>query len=201
MNDPIDKGLFAEHPGLVLLVALIITVLLWYLWLTNGIEFAHEQVAKLAIKSNNIFPSIPAAALAPGGQSPPLVDHSRYFAEAGQTGDAFGGVNALLTAIAGSLVAWAGYMQYLSLRESRVEAKEERKARQRQEFESLFFRMLDLSRELTNRIESSINDTPKCSDSGSGIESRTGAAALDSFAAKIRGAWKPRTPLMPTYEI
>lgn len=107
-----------------------------------------------------------------------------YFAEAGQTGDAFGGLNALMTAIAGALVAWAGFMQYLSLSEARAEADAERDARRRQEFEALFFRMLDLSRDLISKIEFRINRIQ--AESGiTSTEPRTGAAALDKHAARI----------------
>jgi hypothetical protein len=184
MKTKIAKFL-ATYPLLVLLASLLITVGIWCAWLTQGIEFTHDRVALLSNASTRS-----ASTLASASQSAASLNRQTYFTEVGQTGDAFGGVNALLTAIAGALVGWTGFMQYLSLHESRSEAKEERKIRQRQEFESLFFRMLDLSRDLTHRIESHGKKYLSSSGFASEEEPRTGAAALDSFAAKVKSAWK-----------
>ena len=91
--------------------------------------------------------------------------------ELGQSGDAFGGGNALFAAIAGGLVFWAGFMQAKSLKEARA-------AYDRQQFESTFFELIKLTRELVEKMlipqeAGVIHDRP------------IGAAALDSFAASV----------------
>lgn len=75
------------------------------------------------------------------------------FTEYGQTGDSFGALNALLTALAGAIVAWAGFMQHQTLAKAKEEAREERNYRHQQGFESLFFQLLALSTSITERIE------------------------------------------------
>jgi hypothetical protein len=100
------------------------------------------------------------------------------FTELGQTGDSFGGLNALLTAIAGALVFWAGFMQHQTLKQVREEAKSERSHRNIQEFESLFFRLLELTATAVERIEG-----PKRSDKQ--LPRHKGTRALDSLARSL----------------
>lgn len=103
------------------------------------------------------------------------------FTELGQTGDSFGGLNALLTAIAGALVFWAGFMQHQTLKQLREEAKSERSHRNIQEFESLFFRLLDLTATAVERIEG-----PKRIDSpDKQLPRHKGTRALDSLARSL----------------
>lgn len=187
MNKPAKKSLLAEHPSLVLLITLFAAAAVWTSWLWFGVESVHKRIASLSGQHAASSPSSQAS-----GASVPLqqADRQTYFTEVGLAGDSFGGLNALLTAIAGALVAWAGFMQYLSLRESREENREERRARQRQEFESLFFRMLDLSRDLTERIQSSSGSYLLAKGPVLGDSTRSGAAALDSFAANMKQGWK-----------
>lgn len=77
----------------------------------------------------------------------------------GQFGDLFGGVNALFTAAALAVLLWAGWMQRAELHHQRKEfalQRDEMRNSQaivaRQNFESTFFRMLELLRELQARI-------------------------------------------------
>jgi hypothetical protein len=70
-------------------------------------------------------------------------------AELGQSGDAFGGANALFSAIAGALLIWAGWLQ----RKSLIEA---RNVNTRQTFETTFFELLTLTRELESRFKREI---------------------------------------------
>ena len=142
-------------------------------------------------------PALPASA--------PALDRLQLFSELGQTGDSFGSINALLTALAGAIVFWAGYLQKEQLNQARrdatrarLEAAEERKSRQKQEFESLFFRLLDLSREITEKVE-----TPRVrtgarytnpANEATTFETapgRTGSAALHHFAWAIDDDWIP----------
>lgn len=77
----------------------------------------------------------------------------------GQFGDMFGGLNAFFTAAALAVLLWAGWMQRAELANQREEFSlqrdEMRKGQEvvaRQNFESTFFRMLELLRELQDRI-------------------------------------------------
>ncbi|WP_175538188.1 putative phage abortive infection protein [Mitsuaria sp. PDC51] len=71
--------------------------------------------------------------------------------ELGQAGDAFGGANALFSAIAGALLIWAGWLQRRSLIEAR-------KVNARQAFETTFFELLTLTRELESRFKREVKE-------------------------------------------
>lgn len=145
--------------GRVLLTALGVAFVMWLAWSLVGARTAHMLIAPTA---QSTAPSAAAsAATSPG------------VAEYGQAGDAFGGANALFAAIAGALVFWAGYLQAKSLREAQKAYADERQARQREQFEALFFRLLDLNRDLLARLEARTSTD------------REGAAALDSWAASL----------------
>jgi hypothetical protein len=150
----------------------------------NATGTAEPAPAK-ALEYKPSEPSGPANnSVSPEGPTP----RSIYFTEIGQTGDSFGALNALLTAVAGAFVFWAGYMQYRSLKLAKAEAVREREARTLQQFESLFFQMLGLSRELTDRIERIVTKTvhrPFFKEPDAPILDRKGAAALDSYAALL----------------
>lgn len=188
-----------------LVIGFGVAIGVWLLWVYVGIGCVHKQLDKAALQFANQgeiskLPSAAApasassaalAALAASAAEQKLANEKAiaerktvYFTQVGQTGDAFGGLNAALTALAGALVFWAGFMQHQTLKHARAETvrlqklvEEEWVARHKQEFESLFFRMLSLTREVTERIEvdSSIP--------------RKGAAALDSFATRITDGW------------
>lgn len=205
---------------LIPIFGIALAISLWLWWLCYGMIFAHHQVLR-QVTSTVTLTSAPAAS-APIAAVPQL-DRERYFTELGQTGDSFGGLNALLTAIAGVLVLWAGVMQHLALKQAQARAQEERNARllqetdskaslelakqtlqheleatakerdsrRLQEFEALFFRLLELSSAVTNRIETDAAPSISVTVPGEGTRSssspvRRGPAALASFASSLR---------------
>ncbi len=108
-------------------------------------------------------------------------------AELGQAGDAFGGANALFGAIAGALLLWAAVLQSRSLTQARSAAKaaedaykDARAANRHEQFSSMFFQMLTLSRQLVERIH--IGDSGNAIETLSKPEGRQGSAALESLA-------------------
>ena len=165
---------------LVPILGLVVIGTAWYAWLSTGMVVTHGQVLRHAA----------FAASASTAASVAVTDRQQIFAELGQSGDAFGGLNAALTGIAGVLVAWAGVMQHLMLKEARSQAIEERRARKLQEFEGLFFRLLELSSSITNKLE-----TDQKTEQSVGIfenrgspelrQIRQGAAALATFASSL----------------
>jgi hypothetical protein len=202
-----------QKPLPILAASVMLAVALWLWWICMGMSWAHSRMAAKATQVSTSVSQplntskIPNADLEakssvkqPINTEPlPNADleaksRERFFAEMGQTGDAFGGLNALLTAIAGALVAWAGFMQYQTLATARVVAEEERKHRKRQEFESLFFQLLDLSTRITEKIERSISAVSSEAIGGSS-DTRVGARALDSYAHLIaREVTPPSNP-------
>ncbi len=183
---------------LVLLLGLALACSLWVYWLDNGIYWAHEKVVtKLPVTPPvatapaliQIAPQPIRAASTPGAS--PAIERNNFFAELGQTGDSFGGLNTLFTAIAGALVAWAGYMQHLTLKQARAGAEEDRLSRQQQEFESLFFRLLELCEKAADRIEGPPRkgeyqaSVPGQSPIHERLPGRPGPRGLDSFARLI----------------
>ncbi len=141
------------------------------------IILCHRRGSKTstAPKPNSIEGNrVPATTVAEGRDS--------MFTELGQLGDSFGGLNALLTAIAGALVFWAGYMQLQTLKQMRASANSELANRKIQEFESLFFRLLELTSTSVERVQG-----PKRghNDLKRPIPQRKGTRALDSFARSL----------------
>lgn len=162
---------------LVLLVGILVAVVLWTWWLFDGMDRAHKIVlvrtapASLASQPPNMNAGASAG-------DPLIVERGTTFTELGQTGDSFGSLNALLTAIAGALVFWAGFMQHQTLKQAREEAQKERANRQIQEFESLFFRLLELTATAVERIEG----PRRKGDSAQPLTRHKGTRALDSLA-------------------
>ena len=175
---------FNSAPGhrshwVVLLVGIIAAVSMWIWWLFDGMDRAHkivlERAAPTSIASQSPGPN---AGVSTGG---PSMERGVMFTELGQTGDSFGSLNALLTAIAGALVFWAGFMQHQMLKQAREEAHKERASRKIQEFESLFFRLLEFTATAVERIEG-----PKRNDnSGNALPVHKGTRALDSLARSL----------------
>lgn len=105
---------------------------------------------------------------------------------AGQFGDMFGSLNALFTALAFAAVWWTGRMQRREMEMQRRELRLQRKALSlqreeladtrtvvtRQTFESMFFQMLRLAREVRDAVQAP--DSP------------TGASAIRYYAAQCR---------------
>jgi hypothetical protein len=176
----------------VLVAGIAIAVGAWVLWLFIGGNWAHRATLR-----QTLAPSIGASSAAANTKQVITVEptapteRERMFTERGQLGDSFGGLNALLTAIAGALVAWAGFMQHQMLKKTRETAQEERKHRELQQFESLFFQLLQLSADVTERIEGpKKRGAPVVTVPGRGtvceqLPGATGPRALNAYAQSI----------------
>lgn len=174
----VDEKRTTPNGHLVALAAGVIgLIFVWYVWLTWGMYWTRSEVLK-RLQTSQSLTAPRSDDEATSAQSP--AERERFFAELGQTGDSFGALNALLTAIAGALVFWAGAMQYQSLMHATQEANEERAHRLRLEFESLFFQLLELSTKVTERIERTVQRGP-----GFGQTEVVGPGALDSFAEML----------------
>lgn len=114
----------------VLVLALGI-VGLWCWWLAGGARLAHDY-------------AVAGLAGTPGGAaSAPTLD------QLGHSGDLFGGLNALFAALAFVGVVWAGSLQRRTLLDTQAAYELERDALARQQFESTFFQLLPLVRDLS----------------------------------------------------
>lgn len=165
---------------LVLLGGILVAVSLWMWWLFDGMDRAHKVVLARAAPASVASQPLNTNAGASAG-APLMAERGAMFTELGQTGDSFGSLNALLTAVAGALVFWAGFMQHQMLKQAREEAQKERASRQIQEFESLFFRLLELTATAVERIEG-----PKRKvDSDKSFSRHKGTRALDSLARSL----------------
>lgn len=112
-------------------------------------------------------------------------------AELGQVGDLFGGINALFAALACAGVFWAGYLQRKALLEAQKAYRDERDANAvdklaitRQQFESSFFQLLALSRDITSRIDINLDANEICREQ---VDKYNGARALEYMATVVRG--------------
>jgi hypothetical protein len=162
----------------VFVLSLALAVCLWLVWMWWGIGFVHSRISNIAPR----FVSTSASGVASAAAS---LDHAAVMAELGQSGDAFGGANAFFAAIAGGLVLWAGVLQSRSLKEAREAYDHEKNARKQEQFEALFFRLLDLSRELTERIETRPTRRAPIVMPDQSKPKKNGPAALDAFANTI----------------
>ena len=160
----------------ILLVGILVAVSLWLWWLFDGMDRAHRIVLARAAPA-----SVASQPLNTNAGASLMAERSTMFTELGQTGDSFGSLNALLTAVAGALVFWAGFMQHQTLKQAREEAQKERDYRQIQEFESLFFRLLELTAKAVERIEGPMRKD----DSGKSLPRHKGTRALDSLARSL----------------
>lgn len=164
MQDKDDPS-HSAHIG-VLAVALLVLGLIWLFWLNNGALIVHNVMVGTLPKGS-------------------VTDSTSTLGQLGQVGDAFGAINALFAAIAGAFVAWAGYLQNRALKQARAAYDEERKSRQKQEFESTFFKMLELARGLAERVED-INISERLGVIRTAPKA-AGPAALDARAAAVAG--------------
>jgi hypothetical protein len=150
---------------LLLGVLVVFALCAWLFWLFVGGTWARDRLAEqVRVKQGSSLPAVTASQ--PRAIVQPENSHyephnvaaesaswrERAFAELGQTGDSFGSLNALLTAMAGALVAWAGALQFATLKVARREAEHERERRRREAFESLFFRLLEMGASVTKAI-------------------------------------------------
>lgn len=128
-TDREDKQMSA---WLVCVIAVLAAVLLWLAWTHIGVRYAHGWINSQAAMIQASRPTAPASAVVPQPGSEP----EKALAEMAQVGDTYGGLNSLLTAIAGALVFWAGFMQNRALRDSQKRESAERKARDLQAAET-----------------------------------------------------------------
>ncbi|HSV68910.1 MAG TPA: putative phage abortive infection protein [Methylibium sp.] len=209
MSNHVEHKKHSAHLG-VLFAGIVMAVLLWLTWLLGAAAWTHAKVAsQVASAVAAATPSVAAASVAAGqaeaSAKTSAPDRAQLFIELGQTGDSFGSFNSLLTAIAGAIVFWAGYLQKEQLNQARTAAaaaraqvEDERTARRKQEFESLFFRLLSLTREVAERIETPPLKTrlqtvvPGGENEYDTVPGRKGAAALDNFASRIAYRWQRR---------
>ena len=108
-------------------IALVLGI--WIAWVLFGVGYVHDRVLKDRVVVTG----------ASQRTSKELEEErQRHFQELGQVGDLFGGVNALFSAITLVGVFAAAILQHRSLREAR-------EALNHQQFESLFFRLLEFT--------------------------------------------------------
>ncbi len=116
---------------LILVGAISVAAVLWICWTFWGIEAVRAALAP------GLPHSAQRVASAASENSTSADTRATHYSEIGQSGDAFGGLNTVLTAVAGALVFWAGYLQYQALKLAQAEARAERAARQKQAADSL----------------------------------------------------------------
>lgn len=178
--------------------ALAVVVLLWWLWGTMwapmmraSIATRHEGIAAQQVAAPRAAASAPDSVSSPVAATPDGgLTTSDYFQQLGQTGDLFGGVNALFASIAVVGVFWAGFLQRRTLIESRRAIAE-------QQFETAFFELLKLTREVAERIEVRVLNRQRGDSTEAPRLVRTGAAALNALAKRnfdSAGSVPPGTP-------
>ena len=171
----------AGNPWLVFGLSLSGALFAWFAWTRWGLAWGHGLVAQsMHVGNADITAASSSASVAASAASAP---HRDVLNEISQTGQAYGGGSALFAAIAGGLVFWAGFMQARALKESRA-------AYAHQQFESTFFELLKLTRELQERFKTHGEDFRDHTKEFISAPEREGAEALDSFAASIVGRYK-----------
>jgi len=155
---------------LLLLFFLMIAFGVWVAWGKIGFQYTHRLVTEYA--SATAKPASPAAS----------ATATDVTTAVGQSGDAYGGANALFAAAVGAFAGWAGMLQYKALKRAQQAYREEREenrsndvARRKEQFDSLFFQMLRLVREVSQSILTTSAPVMK----------RQGSAALNAFANTI----------------
>jgi|GEM_PF-1511108 len=111
----------------------VLVVALWYFWAFHGVQHFYSELQKSQQSRISSTYEKPEAANANSEEFDKLLP------ALGQTGDLFGGINALFAALAFSGVAIAAIMQARSLRLAREQQIQ-------QSFEPLFFHLLELHR-------------------------------------------------------
>ena len=185
------KWFFAVSIETWVSVALLLAVVAaWLYWGTSGAPSVQALIqrefeasaAHATVKKEPTSSALAGqrAALAPAQQvsSAPASEVSDYFARLGQTGDLFGGINALFAAVAMVAVFWAGALQRRALLEARRSA-------QRQHFETVFFELLKLTREIIDRIEYMPKGSGRVEQSSERL--RVGYSALNYLAFRYFG--------------
>ncbi|MCT8174348.1 putative phage abortive infection protein [Variovorax sp. CY25R-8] len=191
----------------------LVAFVMWLSWIAFGADLVRERIEEGAVKTSgktgsfsaesSRSPLSPASApsenLVAGAAQGEGVQNSLSeqdkaktedqqrrqaisdrFSQLGQTGDLFGGVNALFAAIALIGVFWAATMQWRSLTEGRRAAAEQR-------FETMFFELLRLTREVLERVEVPMPRAQNAAMPGSTSSSfmtKSGASALNALASR-----------------
>lgn len=148
----------------VFLGLLIVVIFLWFAWGLWGVEFFRDYwVGKDSVRQMEYGGAkkiITSSAMASGAvsmiaapspslsaclksQADEAVDKDSRLSQAGQTGDLFGGINALFAAFAFAGVGFAAVLQH---RTWRLQVDEKRRLEEehvRQSFEPLFFKLLE----------------------------------------------------------
>lgn len=140
-----DKKLISREDWFVI-VGFFWVIAIWWCWGVFGADAMRAKIAKAAknetIALSNSTPKVSVEKTLPAQG----VELNDYFQQLGQTGDLFGGVNALFAAIAVVGVFYAGALQRRTMLESR-------RAISRQQFETVFFELLRLTREVAEDIQ------------------------------------------------
>ena len=145
----------------ILLIPFTVTCL-WYFWATHGVQFFLNKVQ--APQSSIVIDRKPTDV---AGGAKQEISREDYLAALGQTGDLFGGINALFAALAFAGVAIAAAMQAKSLKLAHEQHLQ-------QSFEPLFFRLLELHASVAApkfKLRSRIDRRSKGVVSSDGIES------------------------------
>lgn len=120
--------------SLILFVALpVMVVSMWYFWATNGAQ----MVLGVVQSSLKDLPQSSKREETSKEEKTSVDADEKYLAALGQTGDLFGGINALFAALAFVGVAVAAVMQARSLQLAHEQQRQ-------QSFEPLFFHLLSL---------------------------------------------------------
>lgn len=138
----------AANEFISLVVLLGTVLLLWLAWPLAGARWMHHAVKHpMSPPALNASAPVPASSAATGASQAGQSD-SDDLAALGQIGDLFGGVNALFAALALAGVLWAGILQRRALLDARAAYELERRSVVRQQFETTFFHLVTLLREV-----------------------------------------------------
>lgn len=193
-----DEGMRGEllYPA----AGVVVVVVLWLMWIFIGADWVRGRVeanvsapasaspAQIeAVRATLVPHEKPSSAPVESAAKPPEIDGKstavgERFTQLGQTGDLFGGVNALFAAIALIGVFWAATMQWRSLSEGRRASAEQR-------FETMFFELLRLTREVLERIDVSAKPQTTVEATRTGTFAiapppKNGASALNALASR-----------------
>jgi len=169
---------------------LALVIGLWWCWaivLAPDVQslIARRYAAQGRSDAPAVAPVVPAQAPASGVTGPTVptrLSTSDYFQQLGQTGDLYGGVNALFASIAVVGVFWAGALQRRTMLEAR-------QAIAQQQFETAFFELLRLTREVAERIETTYVVKSGVPGTPGDERHRRGSAALNALANNVFGRY------------
>lgn len=189
-----DKEEFWERPT-VFIWALAFVIFIWIVWIAflgNFVRMGFEHtLTRTGFVSGPVKTVQPPASTQKESLSEGLrldKDGDGHLAALGQAGDAFGGFNALASALACLGVVWATMLQRITLKKLQAAEKLSRAETRFEHVQQSFFELLKLSRELADRVvrlktarRRNIESFRKDLDNY-----WSGPAALDAIAASIR---------------